>query len=88
MLEDSALNSFVLPRMSQLYRTWVRALCAVDGLRACEDEDVSGLPFARLGARGLSVGGWIPLHPVVVSDLSPLFRRSGGIASLRFPSFW
>ena len=62
--------------------------CAVDGLRACEDDDVLGLPFARLGARGLFVGGRIRLHPVVVSDLSSLFRRSGGIVSLRFPSFW
>jgi len=62
--------------------------CAVDGLRACEDDDVLGLPFARLGARGLFVGGWIRLHPVLVSDLSSLFRRSGGIVSLRFPSFW
>ena len=88
VVEDSALNSFVLPRMSQLYRTWVRALCAVDGLPAGDVDDVSGLPFARLGACGLSVGGRVPLHPVVVADLSSLFRRSGGVASLRFPSFW
>ena len=88
VLEDSTLNSFVLPRMSQLYRTWVRALCAVDGLPAGDVDDVSGLPFVRLGARGLSVGGRIPLHPAVVADLSSLFRRSGGIGSLRFPSFW
>ena len=66
----------------------VRALCAVDGLLVCDVDDVSGMPFARLGARGLSVGGRIPLHPVVVADLSSLFRRAGGIASLRFPSFW
>ena len=68
--------------------SYVGPLCAVDGLPAGDVDDVSGLPFARLGARGLSVGGRIPLHPAVVADLSSLFRRSGGIVSLRFPSFW
>ena len=45
-------------------------------------DDVSGLPFARLGAGGLSVGGRIPLHTAVVADLSSLFI--GGLVVLRF----
>ena len=88
LLEDSSLNSFVLPGMSRLYRNWVRAISAVGGLEYIAVDSGSGAPFAGFGARTAAVVGRIPLHPVVVEDLSSLSGRGGGVASLRFPSFW
>ena len=70
------------------FGTMVSGVCWRTRRPAGDVDDVSGLPFARLGARGFSVGGRIPLYPAVVADLSSLFRRSAGIASLGFPSFW
>ena len=87
LLEESALNSFVLPRMSQLFRTWVQALRS---FRALDFEDGSAgvVPFGGSGLSRVSVRGRVPLAPAVAEDLSLLSRRSVGVRSLRFPSFW
>lgn len=52
------------------------------------DDGAVGVPFAKSCFSRLSVAGLVSLHPSVVEDLSSLFRRPGGIASLRLPSFW
>ena len=86
VLDDSVLNAFVLPRMSALFRTWVRALRGVVGL---EFADVGcAVPFAGSGLAGLSVPGRVPLAPLVVDDLLSVTRRRCDVRSLRLPSFW
>ena len=86
VLNESVLNSFVVPRMSSLFRTWVQALRGVGGLDLFHGVD--SVPFAGTGLARWSVEGRFPLDPVVVSDLSSLSRRKCGVQSLRLPSFW
>ena len=87
-LDDSVLNSFVLPGMPRLYRSWTRALGSVVGIPLLGGDGAEGSPGVTLGFTGLEVVGRVPLHPTVVEDLSSLFRRSCSVSSLRFPSFW
>eukprot|EP00435_Cladocopium_sp_Y103_P013817 s2319_g3.t1 len=75
-LSDSVLNSFVVPRMSKLFRAWVRALRGVAGLVLVGGVD--SVPFAGTGLAGWSVEGRFPLDPAVVEDLSSFSRRKCG----------
>ena len=86
VLDESVLNSFVVPRMSRLFREWVKALRGVVGLGLMDAVD--SVPFAGTGLAGWSIEGRIPLDPVVVEDLSSFSRRKCGVRSLRLPSFW
>ena len=86
VLDESVLNSFVVPRMSRLFREWVQALRGVVGLGLVGAVD--SVPFAGTGLAGWSIEGRIPMDPVVVEDLSSFSRRKCGVRSLRLPSFW
>eukprot|EP00435_Cladocopium_sp_Y103_P008435 s1164_g2.t1 len=55
VLEESVLNSFVLPKMSGLFRAWVRALRGVDGLDLVSG--ANAVPFAGTGLAGWSIEG-------------------------------
>eukprot|EP00435_Cladocopium_sp_Y103_P053188 s103_g17.t1 len=86
VLDESVLNSFVLPRMSRLYRAWVQALRGVVGLELVGG--VEAVPFAGTGLAGWSVEGRISMDPAVIDDLSCISRKKCGVRSLRLPSFW
>ena len=85
--DDSVLDGFGLPSMQALYRSWVKALRAIEGL---PDASVGADSLSALGASfgGFALDGRVPLHPDVVHDLLALFGRRGSTAALRFPAFW
>ena len=80
------VRSFVVPRMSRLFRAWVQALRGVIGLESVGGVD--SVPFTGTGLARWSVEGRFPLDPVVIEDLSSFSRKKCGVRSLRPPSFW
>ena len=87
MVDDHALDGFVVPPVKSLYRVWVRHLVACEAL---PEGTVGAGSLVALGATfgGFACLGRVPLSPLVVEDLLLLFKRRSGLGALRLPAFW